>query len=62
MIPFSGHLPANFIRSEDNTVETQRAVPCDMLILSGSCIADESILTGEAIPQIKDSGYNLNKD
>lgn len=33
-----------------------------MLILSGSCIADESILTGEAIPQIKDSGFNLNED
>lgn len=33
-----------------------------MLILSGSCIADESILTGEAIPQIKDSGYSIPDD
>jgi len=35
-------------------------VPCDLLILSGSAVVNEAILTGESQPLVKDSIANLD--
>ena len=43
-------------------------MPCDAALLSGTCIVNESMLTGESIPVIKnslprtDDLYNIDED
>lgn len=43
-------LPGDLIEIPENSV-----MPCDIIILNGSCIMNECMLTGESIPVLKNS-------
>lgn len=43
-------VPGDIVKVPESLV-----LPCDMILLTGTCIVNESILTGESIPVIKSS-------
>jgi cation-transporting ATPase 13A3/4/5 len=49
-IDSSDLVPGDVIEIPENT-----AMPCDLILLTGQCIVNESMLTGESIPVIKNS-------
>lgn len=50
-------VPGDIIKVPEGTV-----LPCDLIQLTGSCIVNEAILTGESIPVMKQNLPNINNE
>ncbi len=50
-------VPASLLRKSDTAfIQPQATIPCDCFILEGSSAVDESTMTGEALPVVKNVG------
>ena len=47
--------PGDIISIKRDATAKKQNVPCDLLILSGSAVVNEAILTGESQPLVKES-------
>ena len=59
--PILNKLPKKMFLAEQSS-SNFKVLPCDFLILKGSCVVNESILTGESVPLIKDSIQTLDQE
>ncbi len=58
-LPLSDALLPGDIVSLPRPKSDAHTVPCDIVLLRGECVVNESLLTGESVPQIKESLLRL---
>eukprot|EP00474_Spongospora_subterranea_P010117 CRZ10575.1 hypothetical protein [Spongospora subterranea] len=47
-------LPGDILSLKRYPPSSGHNVPCDVVLIKGSCVVDESLLTGESVPQLKE--------
>ena len=47
---------------KEGDTKEEATIPCDAVIIRGSCVANEALLTGESVPQVKESIRTLFDD
>ena len=53
--------PGDVVMLSRDKSKKKQAVPCDLVILSGSVVVNEAILTGESQPLVKEGISNLDQ-
>ena len=48
-------VPGDVVSVPSNTI-----MPCDMVLIKGQCVVNESMLTGESVPVIKNAISNID--